>query len=176
MSQIYGLEKIKGEWNVLIDNTTVYRTKTRKEATDWCDLQSRREALYAKKVVEEQRQQEEKAVLKTMLKPFNEVWHGQKNESVAEGMKHSQGKPRMDLLPWDALDEVAKVLTFGARKYSDDNWRKVDPKEYEAGLLRHFSEYKQGTVVDSESGEMTLAHLACCALFMVALKKVGKSE
>jgi Domain of unknown function (DUF5664) len=39
------------------------------------------------------------------------------------GMKHDGGKVRVDLLPFGALLEVAKVLTYGARKYDTDNWR-----------------------------------------------------
>ena len=41
-----------------------------------------------------------------------------------EGIKHDQGKPRMDLLPMDALLEIAKVFGFGACKYGDRNWEK----------------------------------------------------
>ena len=33
-----------------------------------------------------------------------------------EGIKHDAEKPRMDLLPFEALEEVAKVLTFGAER------------------------------------------------------------
>jgi len=33
-----------------------------------------------------------------------------------EGIKHDAEKPRIDLLPFEALEEVAKVLTFGAER------------------------------------------------------------
>lgn len=35
-----------------------------------------------------------------------------------KGLKCDQDKPRYDLLPPKAIDELAKVLTFGAKKYS----------------------------------------------------------
>lgn len=37
---------------------------------------------------------------------------------VTGGVKLDQGKARWDLLPCDALDAVAEVLTFGAKKYT----------------------------------------------------------
>lgn len=90
------------------------------------------------------------------------------------GAKHDQGKIRMDLLPWDALTEIGRVLTHGAEKYTDDGWRKVDNgfQRYEAAMLRHLAAYKNGEVVDKESQIHHLAHLACNALFMLALKPV----
>ena len=35
-----------------------------------------------------------------------------------EGVKHDHGKPRFELLPSEPLEEIAKVLTFGAEKYT----------------------------------------------------------
>ncbi|HKE56465.1 MAG TPA: dATP/dGTP diphosphohydrolase domain-containing protein [Pyrinomonadaceae bacterium] len=40
------------------------------------------------------------------------------------GVKKDLGKLRWSLLPWDALEEVVKVLMFGASKYADRNWEK----------------------------------------------------
>ena len=37
-----------------------------------------------------------------------------------EGRKDDHGKPRWDLLPWDEVEDVVKVLTKGAVKYEDD--------------------------------------------------------
>jgi hypothetical protein len=37
---------------------------------------------------------------------------------LPEGVKHDGDKPRWDLLPFDALDEVAGVLRYGAKKYT----------------------------------------------------------
>ena len=43
-----------------------------------------------------------------------------------EGKKFDNEKPKMYLLPPKALIEVSKVLTFGAQKYDEENWRKLD--------------------------------------------------
>ncbi len=86
-----------------------------------------------------------------------------------EGLKHDTGKRRMDLLPFDALDKVAEVLTYGAEKYAPHSWRGVEPECYIAALLRHLSAHIQGEANDKESGISHLAHMATNALFLVAL-------
>ena len=45
---------------------------------------------------------------------------------MIEGKKFDSEKPKMYLLPPKALIEVSKVLTFGAEKYDEENWRKLD--------------------------------------------------
>jgi hypothetical protein len=85
------------------------------------------------------------------------------------GTKYDNGKLRMDLLPFEALEEVAKVLTFGAKKYDDHNWRKGFKYSRLLGAaLRHLSAFAQGEDFDKESGETHLAHAACCILFLLS--------
>jgi len=98
------------------------------------------------------------------------------------GEKKDFGKPRMSLLPFDALMEVAKVLEFGAQKYSPDNWKKVPNgfERYSDALLRHYAEsqnleidqteWSEEDDLDEESGLLSLAHLACNALFILHFK------
>lgn len=38
------------------------------------------------------------------------------------GVKHDDGKTRYDLIPPEAMDAVAQVLTYDAGKYCDRNW------------------------------------------------------
>jgi hypothetical protein len=86
-----------------------------------------------------------------------------------DGIKHDAEKPRMDLLPFEALEEVAKVLAFGAKKYADNNWQKVDGPEsrYTAALLRHLVAMQREERLDAESGLLHAAHLATNALFIL---------
>jgi hypothetical protein len=88
------------------------------------------------------------------------------------GRKDDGGKPRMELLPFSALVEVAKVLTYGAAKYGPDNWRSVpDAKNrYTGALMRHLAAWREGESIDPESGEDKVLHIAqaaCNALFLV---------
>lgn len=46
-----------------------------------------------------------------------------------QGNKFDNGKLRYDLLPFASIDEVVKVLTFGAEKYVDNNWQLVKGPE-----------------------------------------------
>lgn len=86
-----------------------------------------------------------------------------------EGQKCDGEKPRMDLLPFDALEKVAEVLTFGARKYAANNWQKVKHAEsrYTAALLRHLVAAQRGEKTDPESGLSHAAHMATNALFIL---------
>jgi hypothetical protein len=95
-----------------------------------------------------------------------------------EGAKHDAGKPRMELLPMVELREVAEVLTFGAGKYEDDNWKKVPDgaKRYTGALLRHLSAWQSGEKLDSESGMPHLAHVTCNALFLQWFEKEKREE
>ena len=97
---------------------------------------------------------------------------GPASDATPEGRKYDADKPRMDLLPFDALIEVAKVMGVGAEKYGDDNWRLVEPAtRYEAALLRHYTAYKSGEINDPETGLPHLAHMATNALFILARSK-----
>jgi len=90
------------------------------------------------------------------------------------GLKYDKKKVRWDLLLWDDLEEIAKVLTHGAKKYGDYNWQNVDNFEarYEAALLRHLHAYRKArnrnkVAYDKESNQRHLAHAACCLLFLM---------
>lgn len=88
-----------------------------------------------------------------------------------KGQKHDSEKPRYDLLPPIAIDEMAKVMTFGAKKYEPDNWRHVDNavERYRAALLRHSFAMLRGEKLDPETGLPHAAHAMCCAAFLVEL-------
>ena len=93
----------------------------------------------------------------------------------AVGVKYDSQKPRVDLLidgcPL-SLEAISQVLTFGAEKYDDHNWQKVEGGEqrYKAALMRHVLASAKGEKVDSETGLSHLAHAACCVLFMLELE------
>jgi len=88
------------------------------------------------------------------------------------GIKFDTGKPQMELLPMNALLEVSKVLTHGAKKYAPGNWKFVKNAKdrYTGALLRHLALWREGETIDEESGEDRLLHIAqvaCNALFLV---------
>lgn len=93
------------------------------------------------------------------------------------GIKHDQGKIRTDLLPFDALEEVAQVLTFGAIKYGDRNWENgFNYGRLIGATLRHIFAFARGEDADKESGRSHLAHAACCILMLLALTLRGHGK
>lgn len=85
------------------------------------------------------------------------------------GEKFDDGKVRWDLINLKVIEPFAKVLTFGAKKYEDDNWKKVDnaKKRYFAALLRHISAWQNGEITDPESNISHLAHAMCNIYFLM---------
>lgn len=91
-----------------------------------------------------------------------------------EGRKADASKPRMDLLPPDALREIAQVLTKGAKKYGDRNWEKgMDWGRLIGAAYRHLSAFQSGEDFDDETGLPHLAHLACCTMFLLSYQMRG---
>lgn len=91
-----------------------------------------------------------------------------------QGLRHNDGKNRLDLIPCSLIDGVGRVLTFGAKKYEADNWRKFTPqqvKECIGSAMRHIEQYRQGNWLDPESGLPHLAHAATNLGFILELHK-----
>ena len=89
------------------------------------------------------------------------------------GKKYDNDKLRWSLLPLGALQDVVKVLEFGAKKYAPDNWKYVDQAEerYWNAAMRHIIAYKLESPTDSETGLSHLAHAVCCLLYIQQLDK-----
>lgn len=89
----------------------------------------------------------------------------------------SSSKPRMDLLPVVAIHEIAEVLTYGAKKYEDNNWARC-PRwgRYVAALLRHVFAWMRGEDKDPETGFSHLAHAGCCVMFLLECQANGWGE
>ena len=86
---------------------------------------------------------------------------------------------RFDLLPWDALWQVALVFGKGAEKYAERNWeRGLDYNAIAGAIGRHAGLWIAGQRRDEESGLSHMAHLATLALFALAheLRGVGNDN
>jgi hypothetical protein len=83
------------------------------------------------------------------------------------GRKDDADKPMMDLLDADAMEGLAKVLTFGAKKYARNNWRGgISYSRLTAALLRHTFAILKGEYTDPESGLPHIDHVGCCWMFL----------
>jgi hypothetical protein len=95
------------------------------------------------------------------------------------GIKHDADKTMMALLPFEALEEVGKVLTFGAKKYDEHNWRKgFKFSRVSSAAMRHLFAWMRGQDNDPETGLSHLAHAATCLLFLLTfvLTKTGTDD
>ena len=95
------------------------------------------------------------------------------------GTKYDDEKPAMALLPPAALSEVAKVLTYGASKYSPNNWRRgFKWSRLQSASLRHLMSHIEGEDLDPETGISHVAHAICGLLFLLEheLKGLGEDD
>lgn len=85
------------------------------------------------------------------------------------GRKDDAIKAKWHLLPKMAQESIVAVLTFGAEKYGDDNWRLVPEKRtrYFSAAMRHMWAWFMGEERDQESGLPHLAHAATCLMFLM---------
>jgi len=91
-----------------------------------------------------------------------------------EFVKNDTGKVRFSLVPAEARLEVAKVFTYGAKKYPPHNYRKgTEWSRYVDALQRHMNDFELGQDVDEESGLLTLAHVAANAMILLTLQKLA---
>lgn len=87
---------------------------------------------------------------------------------LTTGCKLDTEKPRMDLIDPYAEEQLAKVLTFGAKKYADHNWRKgIAMSRLIAACHRHLNAINRGEDNDAETGLPHAAHIMCEAMFIV---------
>ena len=85
------------------------------------------------------------------------------------GIKHDSDKVLMGCIPPTAEVLLGMVLTYGAKKYSRENWRLIDNLEerYMDACLRHINLHRRGEEVDPESGLPHLGHAAACLMFLL---------
>ena len=90
---------------------------------------------------------------------------------MSGGTKFDQGKNRLDLVPPEFIEGTAEILTFGAEKYDDHNWRGgIKYSRVTGALMRHFMAFMAGEKNDPESGKSHLKHMACNLAFLMTFE------
>ena len=87
-----------------------------------------------------------------------------------EAVKFDQGKRDWSLLPYDSIEEIAKVLEFGKIKYAAWNWTEGGGFKYTRvfnASMRHLLAFMRGEDKDPDSGLSHIAHLGCNVLFLL---------
>lgn len=89
--------------------------------------------------------------------------------------RYNAGKPPLSMVESSLIEEVAKVLDFGSRKYSRNNWRKgLKFNSVIDSILRHLLAFKDGQDLDPESGLSHLGHIGCNLQFLIYYMKNNK--
>jgi len=100
---------------------------------------------------------------------------------MTNGAKHyDDGKLQLQwLLSMPGIDEVAKVGSYGAKKYGQSNWRGgAEYMRYLGSIIRHVCCYIRGESLDKESGLNHLAHAAynCLIVLSWGIEGVGNDD
>lgn len=91
---------------------------------------------------------------------------------MSEGIKYDGSKAKHDLLPYEALDEIAKVLTAGEVKYAAGNWANgIEMRRLISAAYRHLGQFNSGEDYDSETNTLHLANACCNLMFAIWMYK-----
>lgn len=86
---------------------------------------------------------------------------------MEQGDRYNEGKLKWSLVSWSALKPMVKVLMFGAKKYTPNNWKKgVSWIETCESLQRHLNAFIEGEDNDKESKIEHVGHILCNAMFL----------
>lgn len=97
----------------------------------------------------------------------------------ADALRYNTGKARYDLIPPDALHELAEVYTKGAEKYEPRNWeRGFQWMSCFSSMMRHAWAWARGEDRDAESGQFHMAHVAwnAMALLTFSIRQSGVDD
>lgn len=93
---------------------------------------------------------------------------------LSNGIKHDANKPRFDLIPPEALLQVAAVYSYGAAKYAPRNWENgMEWGRVYAATQRHLHAFWAGQDLDEESA---LPHLAHAVFGLLALMEYAETH
>lgn len=97
---------------------------------------------------------------------------------VNKSVKYDNDKPDYTLLDPLAIEEMVKVLDYGAQKYKRDNWRTTgfSYTRLLSACMRHLFAFLRGEDLDPESGRSHLAHAMCCLMFLLNQVLINKKE
>jgi len=84
-------------------------------------------------------------------------------------LKDDLGKTRWDLVPFEALEHIVKIIEYGTTKYGPNTWQTLEGGDdrYFSAAMRHLVSWRSGETNDYDSGLPHLAHAACNLLYLI---------
>lgn len=117
---------------------------------------------------------------KELDRRIQKIMNGQE---LKTGVKKDEGKARFELLAYEVLYAVSRILTKGAEKYADRNWEKgISYGRVFGAAQRHLSDWwnarlegKDG-INHADGSESHIDHAICELMFLSAYEKRKKVE
>lgn len=96
---------------------------------------------------------------------------------TGDHLKKDFGKLPWHLFPFDAAEEIVKVLDYGAKKYAPRGWEAgMDYSRLYSALIRHLVSWFMRRGNDPDTGLSHLAHAGACVLFLIAYELRGRGK
>lgn len=99
---------------------------------------------------------------------------------LSTGLKKDEDKTRYELLPYEVIDAVARILTDGAKKYDSRNWEKgINYGRVYGAAQRHLTDFwnqflKGGDGINHADGsQLHIDHAITELMFLSAYIKRG---
>lgn len=96
-------------------------------------------------------------------------------KKIKIGLKFDNNKSPLELIPYEALDEIGKVLAAGAKKYKRFNWTNgINYSRLIGAALRHINQFNSGEDKDNETNTNHIANAICNLMFILYFEKHRK--
>lgn len=110
------------------------------------------------------------------MEPFRDGFDDAAEEAIDDMLRQrltpkadrfNVGKPKWGLVHFGSLVPFVRVLEFGAKKYSPDNWKQGFPdRDLMECMQRHLAAMLDGEENDPETGLPHQAHIMCNCMFL----------
>ena len=103
------------------------------------------------------------------------------NIKEVSALKFDTVKPKLSLIPHNAIWGIGEALTYGAKKYADFNYKRGDGLDWSrvfSANMRHLTQWNGGEDIDPESGLNHLKHAGACTVMLIDLveSNIGKDD
>jgi hypothetical protein len=88
---------------------------------------------------------------------------------INDEVNKKRDKDMWCLLPYETLQMAVKAFTYGAKKYSPNNWKLLKSEDYFNAMMRHAVEDIKGEKYD-ESSIPHLGHFLASAIMYTYLR------
>lgn len=112
-----------------------------------------------------------------MARPTEPLKIANKTSETGDSKKKDTGKLMWELLPPEGMDELVRVYTIGAGKYSPRGWESgIEYGRIFSAMMRHSFAWLRGEKYDPVDGQHHLASVAWCALALITFEERGVGE